>query len=258
MTETIVKIFPDGAALSRFATQLVTHTAREAVAWRGKFLAALSGGGTPQALYRLMARVNLPWDKLHFFWGDERCVPPTEAESCYQQAYSTWLGQVPVPPVNLHRARGELGPALAAEDYTRQLQASAEPGLAWPRFDLALLGLGADGHTASLFPGSAETRGLPVLAVTAQYQARPAQRVTMTPAVFNAARRVVFLAVGAEKAGALAATLSGPHDPVKLPAQRIQPVNGKTWWLVDESAARLLPEQINGVRLQRLLEKDEL
>lgn len=250
MTETTVKVFADGAALSRFAAQLVTQTAREAVAWRGKFLAALSGGGTPQALYRLMAKACLPWEKMHFFWGDERCVAPTEAESCYQQAYSTWLGQVPVPQVNLHRARGELSQALAAEDYTRQLKTMAEPGLAWPRFDLALLGLGADGHTASLFPGSIETNGIPVLAVTAQYQDRPAQRVTMTPAVFNAARMVVFLATGAEKAGALAATLSGPREPVKFPAQRIHPRNGQLWWLVDQAAARLLPEQIDGVTIQ--------
>jgi 6-phosphogluconolactonase len=246
-----VRIFSNPADLSQFAAGLLKQNMLEAVARRGKCLAALSGGGTPQALYHLMANTSLPWDKMHFFWGDERCVPPDDAESCYQQAYSTWLGKVPLPPVNLHRAKGELGPALAAEDYTRQLKALAEPGRAWPRFDLVLLGLGADGHTASLFPGSVETSSIPMVTATAYYGGRPAERVSMTPDVFNAARTVLFLASGAEKAEALAATLTGQRAPVKFPAQRIQPLNGQLWWLVDTAAASLLPEKIEGVAIQR-------
>jgi 6-phosphogluconolactonase len=246
----IVQVFPTPEDLSQFAAGFFQHSALEAVAWRGKHLTALSGGGTPLAIYRRLANATLPWDKMHFFWGDERCVPPENAESCYQQAYAAWLAHVPVPPVNLHRAKGELDPALAAEDYARQLQALAEPGHGWPRFDLVLLGLGADGHTASLFPGSAETR-LPVSAVTANYQGRPAQRVTLTPTIFNAARQVVFLVTGQEKAQALAATLTGPRESLKFPAQRIHPLNGQVWWLVDESAASLLPADIAGVTFQK-------
>jgi 6-phosphogluconolactonase len=251
----VVHIFSSMAGLHQFAAEQFQQSTLEAVTWRGRFLTALSGGNTPRALYQLLTqlpyRASLPWDKMHFFWGDERCVPPDDAESCYQQAYSTWLAHVPVPETNLHRAKGELGPALATEDYTRQLKANAEPGLTWPRFDLALLGLGADGHTAALFPGSLETNGLPVVAVTAHYGDRPAKRVSMTPDVFNAARKVVFLATGQEKAQALAATLTGQREPVKFPAQRIQPANGEVWWLVDEAAASLLPEQIEGVTLKR-------
>jgi 6-phosphogluconolactonase len=251
MTTTCVQIFPDSPALSHFAAELFTRTAREAVAARGRFLASLSGGGTPLALYRLLATASLPWDQLLFFWGDERCVPPDDPECCYQQARAVWLGQVPIPEKNLFRILGELGPEAAAADYARQMQAVAAPGLTWPRFDLALLGLGADGHTASLFPGSAETHGPATVAVTAHYQDRPANRVSLTPEVFNSARNVVFLATGSEKAAALAATLTGARDPGRLPAQRIQPTDGTVWWLVDEAAASRLPEQIAGVTIQR-------
>jgi len=188
-----------------------------------------------------------------FFWGDERCVPPEDAESCYHQAYQAWLSQVPVPEKNIYRIKGELGALKAAEDYAGRLKALADLGLNWPRFDLVLLGLGADGHTASLFPGSAETKGAATVAAKAFYQERPSERVSLTPEVFNSARNIVFLAVGAEKTGALAATLSGPRDPARLPAQRIQPVGGKLCWLVDAAAASLLPEHMDGVTLQRFV-----
>jgi 6-phosphogluconolactonase len=125
----------------------------------------------------------------------------------------------------------------------------AEPGLDWPRFDFVLLGMGMDGHTASLFPGSEETVGKATVAVNAKYQDRPAKRVSLTPDVFNAARNVVFLATGTEKASALSSTLAGPRQPRQIPAQRIHPDNGNLWWLVDEAAASLLPEKIEGVTL---------
>jgi 6-phosphogluconolactonase len=250
-----VNISSDPAAMSQFAAELFAQAARGSVALRGRFLAALSGGGTPQALYRLLAessyRESLPWEQVQFFWGDERCVPPEERESCYNQAWTTLLAHVPVPQANLHRAKGELGPRQAAVEYAAQLKALAAPGADWPRFDLVLLGLGDDGHTASLFPGSALTSGLATVAVTAYYQDRPANRVSLTPDVFNAAREVVFLATGQEKARALLSTLTGSHDPVNLPAQRIQPVDGNVWWLVDEAAASLLPEHIAMINLKK-------
>jgi 6-phosphogluconolactonase len=268
-----IRVFPDPPALSGFAADLFSKIARDSVAQRGRFLTVLSGGGTPLALYRLLAlppfRDDLPWEQMHFFWGDERCVPPEDPGSNYRQAYEPLLLKVPVPTQNIHRARGELSPASAAEDYARQLREFAAPRLDYPRFDLVLLGLGADGHTASLFPqlsphlspqmyafggrqeGGGGQESAPVLAVTADYQGRPANRVTLTPPVFNAARDVLFLVTGEEKAAALAATVQGPRDPLKYPAQRIQPAQGKVWWLVDEQAAHLLPEQMEEIRIQR-------
>jgi 6-phosphogluconolactonase len=151
-----VRVFPDMPALSGFAAGLFSDIARDSVAQRGRFLTALSGGGTPLELYRLLAlpafRDALPWERIHFFWGDERCVPPEDPGSNYRQAYDAWLSQVPVPRENIHRVHGELPPASAAEEYSQQLSEFASPGLDYPRFDLVLLGLGADGHTASLFP----------------------------------------------------------------------------------------------------------
>lgn len=251
MTPTTVRIFAESAALSQFAADLFARATHEAVVKRGRFLTSLSGGGTPTALYRLLATAALPWEKMFFFWGDERCVSPEDPESCYHQASLAWLGKVPIPEKNIYRIRGEFGPEPAAADYAQQLKTIANPGLNWPRFDLALLGLGADGHTASLFPGSDETHSLATVAVTAHYQDRPANRVSLTPDVFNAARNVIFLATGTEKAQALATTLTGARESVKFPAQRIQPTNGKIWWLVDQAAAGLLPEKIEGVKIQR-------
>ena len=208
------------------------------------------------ALYSSLAqfpyRESLPWEKMFFFWGDERCVPPDDPGSNYYQARQVWLGQVPVPEKNIFRAKGEFSPQIAAEDYAIQLKSCAEPGLDWPRFDMVLLGLGADGHTASLFPGSAETHGIATLAVTANYQDRPANRVSLSPDVINSARNVVFLATGIEKAMALAATAKGgAWEPVRLPAQRIMPLDGRLWWLVDQAAASQLPDHIDGVGIQR-------
>jgi 6-phosphogluconolactonase len=152
---------------------------------------------------------------------------------------------------NIHRILGELGPVPAAEDYARQLSGFAENGLNWPRFDLVLLGLGADGHTASLFPGSSHLSGVSTVAVSANYQDRPAKRVSLTPDVINSASNVVFLAVGFGKASALATTVGGARNSTKFPAQRIQPVNGNLWWLADEAASSLLPDCIDGVTILR-------
>jgi 6-phosphogluconolactonase len=249
-----VKICPDSRALSYFAADLFGQITREAVSVHGRFLTALSGGSTPLALFHLLAqapyRDSLPWDRMFFYWGDERCVSPDDTESSYHQAYQAWLAQVKVPEKNICRIKGELGLLAAVDEYTHQLKLMAEPGLVWPRFDLVLLGLGADGHTASLFPGSSETSGIAAVAVSASYQDRPANRVSLTPDVFNVARNVIFLAAGPEKAKALAATLVGNREPVRLPAQRILPEDGRLWWLVDEAAASLLPEQIENVILQ--------
>ena len=244
MPEPHVSILDDLEALSRSAAEQFVSLAKAALATRGRFDVALSGGATPQALYRLLAQppylARLPWPQIHFFWGDERCVPPDHPDSNYYQARLALLDHIAVPPANVHRIWGELEPTAAAQDYARQLRsASAEDGLDWPRFDLILLGLGADGHTASLFPGPitpAEAHS-PVIAVSAHYAGRPAQRVSLTPLVFNTAVNVIFLVTGAAKSEALAATLTGPRDPERWPAQRIQPARGSVAWLVDQAAA---------------------
>ncbi len=255
MTTITIKVFPGSRDLSIFAADLFSGITQEAVLKRGRFLTVLSGGGTPTLLFRLMAQVpyceTLPWGWMNFFWGDERCVAPDDVESCYGQAYQTWLKHVALPVENIYRIKGELGPVPAAEDYARQLKNIAEAGMDWPRFDLVLLGLGADGHTASLFPGSQQTKGVSTVAVNASYQDRPALRVSLTPDVINSAHNVVFLATGNEKAQALADSVSGKHEPSRLPAQRIRPVDGNLFWLVDEAAASLLPELIEGVTILR-------
>ena len=242
---TKLQIFPDLAALSQAAAEMFVQIGQAAIDQRGRFLVALSGGSTPLALFRLLAQQpsrHFAWDKLYVFWGDERCVAATDPNSNYAQAYSAWLAQAAVPARNIHRIQGELEPAQAAAEYAAQLQHFAEDGRAWPHLDWALMGLGSDGHTASLFPGSPIDAPGAVIAVTAQYQDRPARRVSLTPQVFNDARNLIFLAAGAEKSAAVATTLTGPRDLLNFPAQRIQPSHGVVWWLVDQAAAALLPD----------------
>ncbi len=242
-----IRIFEDLNELSAAAADLWVESAREAVQERGRFLVALSGGGTPMNLYRLLAREpyrsRVDWSRTHVFWGDERCVPPDDPENSYGQAKQTFLDQVAIPAGNIHRVASDLEPAAAAEDYARRLSRFAESGLAFPRFDLVLLGMGEDGHTASLFPGSPVEVTTPTLAVTAHYQNRPANRVTLTPLVFNAARRIMFLAAGAAKADTLVHILKGDYNPSLYPAQRIRPANGQVIWMIDRAAAGKLSQE---------------
>jgi 6-phosphogluconolactonase len=209
-------------------------------------MVALSGGGTPLATYARLAerpyRHGLPWDRIHFFWGDERNVPPDHPESNYGRAFSLWLGHVCVPFENIHRMRGEMTPSDAADDYTRLLREYGECGRDWPRFDWVFLGLGADGHMAALFPGSptSYTAEEPVATVIAHYGDRPAKRLTLTPPVINSARTVAFVVTGADKAQAVASTLAGPIDLSLWPAQRIRLTDGQvTWWLDSAAASQL-------------------
>lgn len=209
----------------------------------------LSGGGTPLDLYRKLGRSTIakdvPWDKIHFFWGDERLVPPDDPGSNYAAAREALLEPRAIPEQNIHRIKGELPPHEAAADYAARLSvwaAEYDPGAPhpWPRFDIVLLGLGEDGHTASLFPGSPLEVDAPVIAVTADYQGRPAGRVTLTPLAFNDAHLVVFLVAGANKADAVHGTFY-VDDPVRYPAQRIRYVDEMNpMWFLDKGAARRL------------------
>ncbi len=239
-----IRIFKDSDTLSKAAMEIFIAAARHAIEMRGRFLTALSGGGTPSGLYRLLAsepyRSEMNWKKTFVFWGDERCVPPDDAGSNYHQAREILLSQVPIPNENILRVKGELQPEQASDAYAQTLKDFADLGLDWPRFDLVLLGMGDDGHTASLFPGSPAEASSPTLAVTGHYQGRPANRVTLTPLVFNSARKVLFLVTGEGKAVTLKRVLSDASNQEQYPAQRIQPTDGQVIWLVDEAAASKL------------------
>jgi 6-phosphogluconolactonase len=242
---TDLRIFEDMQALSAAAADIFVRATAQAIESRGRFLTALSGGSAPTGLYRLLAsaplRDQIDWSRTFVFWGDERCVPPEAEGSNYRQAYENLLAHVPIPGENILRIQGELQPETASDAYTQSLKRYAAPGLDWPRFDLALLGMGADGHTASLFPGSPLEVAAPALPVTADYQGRPAQRITLTPPVFNSARLVVFLVAGENKAAVLKHVLSGILTPEQYPAQRIRPTDGQLIWLVDKAAGSHLP-----------------
>jgi len=242
-----LQLLADGEALHRVAAERFVLHARAAVQASGRFTVALSGGSTPRALYGLLAldqamRREVPWDKVHFFWGDERQVPPDHADSNYRMAHAQLLSKVPVPEVNVRRIQGEQRDAeLSARQYERTLQGffQLSPGQL-PRFDLVLLGLGDDGHTASLFPGTTAVHETQRLVAANWVGKLHTHRITLTVPVFNNAACVIFLVAGGDKATALRAVLEGVPEAERLPAQRIRPRDGELVWLVDRAAARLL------------------
>lgn len=247
-----LRIFQDSERLSRHAANLFIEKSNKSIRERNRFLVALNGGGTPTRLFQLLAtdyRGQIDWSNVHVFWGDERCVPPDDTGSNYHQANEHFLSKVSLPENNVHRVLGELDPAVASKKYAETLKAFAESNFDFPRFDLAYLGMGENGHTASLFPHSPVQVNEPVIAVTANYQDRPANRVTLTQLVFNQARMVVFMATGEKKAETLAHVLSERYNPELYPAQRIDPKDGQLIWLVDESAAGKLPRKIKGLKI---------
>ena len=242
-----IRTFKDLEEVSHAAAELFIKQAERSVAERGRFLVALNGGSTPNRLFQLLAtefRDQVDWSKVHVFWGDERCVPPDDPGSSYGQAQDILLSRVPLPESHIHRVPGEREPEEASREYSHTLQQFASPALDWPRFDLVYLGMGEDGHTASLFPGSPIAVSEPTLPVTAEYQDRPANRVTLTPIVLNSARMIIFMVTGEKKAQTLAEVLSGRYNPELYPAQRIEPKEGRLLWLVDDDAASRLPRNL--------------
>ena len=242
-----IRIFQNTDFLSHHAANIFVEQAIHSITTRDCFLVALNGGGTPTRLFQLLAteyRDKVDWNKTHIFWGDERCVPPNDPGSSYGQARDLLLSHVPIPDSNIHRIQGDLEPAEASRDYAHTLSRFASPPLEFPRFDLVYLGMGEDGHTASLFPGSRVDVTEATLPVTAHYQDRPANRVTLTQLVFNQAYMVAFMATGDKKAVTLAEVLSDRYNPELYPAQRIDPKNGELIWLVDEDAAGKLPRSL--------------
>jgi 6-phosphogluconolactonase len=237
-----VRVLDGPAALAGAAAEEWRARALAATAESGRFAVALAGGSTPRALYALLAdpgapyREALPWASTHVFFGDERAVPPTHPESNHAMAHDALLARVPIPAANVHRIRGEEDPEAAARAYEGELRAFFGPS---PHFDLVLLGMGADGHTASLFPGSPALDETSRLVVAPLVPALGVRRITLTLHALDAAARVVFLVSGASKGAALARVLSGGCGPEALPAARVRPRGGAVLWLVDRAAARL-------------------
>jgi 6-phosphogluconolactonase len=235
----------------RVAADRIADCARQAIAARGRFCLVLAGGSTPRRLYQLLARppyrTRIDWSRIEFFWGDERPIPPEHADSNYGLAYGELLSTVPVATARIHRMPAEDPDlALAADRYERELAGvfAAQPGGEPPVLDLVLLGMGADGHTASLFPHTAalrETRRWIVANNVPQIQSR---RMTMTHVLLNRARHIVFLVSGAAKSEALAAVLEGSARPEQRPARLIEPIDGQLTWLVDREAIGQLQQKI--------------
>ena len=241
-----ILVAPDLRELSREAAARFRRVAADRVAAAGRFSVALSGGSTPRALYRLLGeppfREAIDWPRVHLFWGDERFVPPDHADSNYRLAREAFISRVPIPSGNVHPMPTEAAdPNAAAAQYEETLRRFlAVPEGEWPRFDLILLGLGADGHTASLFPGSPLLDEHRRLVAAAHVPKLDAWRLTLTPPALRGARHVVFLVSGSDKASVLREVVEGPYDPHRLPAQLVQPEKGDLTWLVDEAAASLL------------------
>ncbi len=208
-----------------------------------RFCVALAGGNTPRRVYELLAterfKSRVAWSQVHLFFGDERAVPPDHPDSNYAMVYETLISRVPIPAKNVHRIIGEGNANENAALYENELKAFFA-GARWPRFDLVLLGMGADGHTASLFPHSVALSERSKWVVATKLERLKEERISVTLPVLNRAARVVFLVTGTEKAKTLAEVLHSDPGSELLPAQAIQPANGKLEWLVDEAAAALL------------------
>jgi 6-phosphogluconolactonase len=242
----VVRTFDDLGALADAAAQLFVQTAATAVKAKGSFFVALSGGSTPRTLYSLLAQPpyhdQVNWSRAHIFFGDERCVSPTDPESNYRMARESLLFHVPVSSHQVYRMPGEAAdPNAGAALYEMALRRAfaLAPGQL-PRFDLILLGMGPDGHTASLFPHTSALGVTNRLVVANRVEKLNATRLTLTYAAINAAALIVFLVAGADKADALASVLQGPRQPEELPSQAIAPTNGSVIWLVDRAAAAKL------------------
>ena len=248
MTEmTTIRIYANKETLTQAAADVVLDSYREAVGKHGDFTFVLSGGSTPRALFQLLAgpaySSEIDWAKVFIFWGDERSVPPDHADSNYRMAKETLLDRVLLPPDNIYRILAEQPPDQAAQAYDETLRQFFGSRADARHFDLILLGMGDDGHTASLFPHTAALNETERLVVANHVPQLDTWRITLTYPAINGAARVAFLVSGAGKATRLKAVLEGPTQPDDLPSQRIQPAHGELMWLVDEDAAAALAEK---------------
>jgi 6-phosphogluconolactonase len=238
-----IEILPDAAALHAAAVKEVVACAKRAITAHRQFFLALSGGNTPRNVYSLLAeqsKDSLPWEKIHIFFGDERHVPPDDPESNYRMARESLLSKVPIPEENVHRIAAELPAPQAADRYEQELKSFFHlSGGAWPRFDLILLGIGEEGHTASLFPGTTALGEQSRLAAANWVEKLQTWRITLTYPVLNHAAEVLFLVSGQGKAQILR-DIFDPSKANLFPAQAVHPLEGKILWLADRQAASLL------------------
>ncbi len=238
-----IRVFEDPQSLFQGAAEEFTSQTTAAVRSHGRFTVALSGGSTPRSLYTLLAtKASLPWDKVYFFFGDERHVPPDNPESNYRMARESLLSKVPIPPENIFRVPAENPDAnKAAEAYEQTLRKFFDPASgSFPRFDMILLGMGPDGHTASLFPGTTALQEKSRWVVSNWVEKFKTDRLTLTLPVLNNAAVVMFLVSGRDKAGVLKEVLEGNKPGELLPSKLIRPSNGELIWMVDGAAAAQL------------------
>jgi 6-phosphogluconolactonase len=242
-----IRILPDGVAIAKRAAQEFVQAASAAVRERGTFNVSLAGGSTPKALYGLLVndstlRSQVPWDKTHLFFGDERHVPPDHPDSNFRMATEAMISKSPLKPEQVTRIKGEYPDAeQAALEYEKTLREyfKLKDG-EYPRFDLLLAGMGNEGHTLSLFPGTRALHADGRIVVRNWVGKLYTERITLTaPAASNAAE-IIFMVTGADKALALKAVLEGPYEPEQLPAQLLQPGKGELLWLVDAAAGSVL------------------
>lgn len=236
---------------------MFASVAKAAVDARGVARIAISGGTTPKAMFDLLADrgapyfAQVPWDKLHLFWVDERCVPPTDGESNYRMTNEAMLSHVPLPAAQIHRMEGELNPEIAAARYEAVIRAEFKLGDGEvPAFDLVLLGMGDDGHTASLFPHTAALHEMERLVVANHVLQKETWRITLTSPVINRGREVAFLIEGAGKAQVVHDVFLGAHDPEAKPSQLVRPDSGRLTVMLDSAAASQLPISAFGATME--------
>ena len=247
MTRPEIIICRDAVELARKAAEQLTARAAESIARAGRFAVALSGGSTPRDVYALLAspkfRQRIDWPRVHLFWGDERCVPPGHPDSNFRMVREALLAKIEIPLENVHRMMGEREPAEATAAYEEELKQFFGAAHV-PRFDLIFLGLGEDGHTASLFPGSAALNEDKRWVAVAYVERRRAHRLTLTFPVINAAAQVTILVSGASKRAIVKQLLGTGAEAADFPAAKVRPVDGKLTWLITQDAT-------GGVRLQK-------
>ncbi len=234
-----VRVYSSHTRMSEAAVEMFVGLALSAIEARGLFTVALSGGSTPEPVYAGLAAPEmadiLPWEHVHLFWGDERHVPPDDSDSNYRMVRESLLSMIEIPEANVHRVRAEMDARMAAFDYEERLRAVF--GDEWPVFDLVFLGMGTDGHTASLFPHSAGLNEEQRWFIANRAPELDAWRLTLTKNAINAARQILVLVVGESKAERIYQVLEGLHQPEDQPIQLINPEDGRMTWLLDEAAA---------------------
>ncbi len=235
----IIQTYPTAEVLAHAAAELFVTLAQESIRDHGHFSVALAGGSTPRAMYKNLATIEFTqqvnWERVYIFWSDERCVPPESEDSNYHMARDAFLKYVAIPPENILRMQGEIKPHQAAQSYEETLTHFFAPKPT--RFDLILLGMGDDGHTASIFPATPAIHEAEKLVMAQYVDKLESWRITFTPALINAAANVAFLVSGEKKAYRLRQVIVGRYQPDQLPAQIVRPAVGKLRWLLDEAAA---------------------